>query len=163
MSVSAKTWILLVLFCNHYSMQAILLQILEAKTLKSFFSCVLVGFSFLVGSIDIALKAMFVAILFDFILGLGYAVYHGQFCKKKFLEWLKKEMIFCVAIILGHLADLIIFHKEVEWWLQNLFISYIGINEVLSSLRHLAKMGWKAPKKIIDRLEGYRDNLSVTK
>ena len=58
---------------------------------------------------------MIVAVLADFILGFSIAIYEGKFSKKKFLCGLKKEMTFAVALIIGNLADLIIFHAEVEW------------------------------------------------
>jgi toxin secretion/phage lysis holin len=144
-------------------MNAIITHILEAKSVKAFFSFLLMGASFLIGTFDIALQAMLVAMVLDFTLGLGYACFHGEFCKKKFLEGLKKEAIFAVVLILGHMSDLLIFHQEMEFGFQNFFVVYIGINEILSCLRHLSKMGFKIPKKIIVRLEGIRNDLSITK
>lgn len=109
--------------------------------------------SYLFWDFDLVLQAMVVAVLADFFLGFFLAIYDGTFCKEKFMAWLKKEMTFAGAIIIGNLADLLIFHSQIEWWVQNFFIVYIGVNELISSLRHLSKMWFKIPDRLIKRLE----------
>jgi phage-related holin len=104
---------------------------------------------------------MLAAIALDFILWLLLAFWTWTFRKEKFMSGLKKEMTFVIAIILWNIADYLIFHAQVEWWFQNLFIVYIGVNELLSSLKHLARMWFKTPTKIINRLEKARDDLEV--
>lgn len=134
-------------------MQEILSNILEHPLTKTIWAWVVIALGYLFGDFDMVLQAMIVAVLSDFVLGFALAVYEGNFCKEKFLKGLKKEMTFAGAIIIGNLADLLIFHAQVEWWVQNFFIVYIGINELISSLRHLSKLGFKTPEKLIKRLE----------
>ncbi len=99
------------------------------------------------------------AVMTDFILGFSIAIYEWKFCKEKFLSGLKKEMTFAVAIIIWHIADILIFHSEVEWGVQNFFLVYIGINELLSSLKHLSKLGFKTPERLLKRLESQKETL----
>mgnify|MGYP002132553586 CR=1 FL=1 len=144
-------------------LESILIQIFQAKTFKTVFSCGLMFITLLIGSVDITVQAMFFALVIDLILGLWNAVFHGQFCKVRFKRWLYKVMLYMVALILGHISDLLVFQQKISFWFQNFIIIYLGLTEVLSAFRHLGKMGLKMPQKIIDRIEGYRDNLSISK
>ena len=136
-------------------------QLLEIKFIKTIISTFILAASYLIWDFDFALKAMLAAIALDFILWLLLAFWTWTFRKEKFMSGLKKEMTFVIAIILWNIADYLIFHAQVEWWFQNLFIVYIGVNELLSSLKHLARMWFKTPTKIINRLEKARDDLEV--
>lgn len=71
--------------------------------------------------------------------------------------------MYAVVLIAGHMADFLIFHKEMEFGFQNFFVAYIGISELISVLKHLTAMGLKIPAKIINRLEKAKDNLDVIK
>lgn len=104
---------------------------------------------------------MIVAVLIDFSLGFGIAVWEGKFSKEKFLRGLKKEMTFAVALIIWNLSDLLIFHQVMEFGVQNFFIVYIGINELISSLKHLSKLWFKTPEKLIARLEAQKENIII--
>lgn len=136
-------------------------QLLEIKFIKSILSTIILWISYLIWDFDFALQAMLAAIALDFLLWFSLAVWTGTFSKVKFMSGLKKEMTFVIAIILWNIADYLIFHAQVEWWFQNLFIVYIGVNELLSSLKHLARMWFKTPTKIINRLEKARDNIDI--
>lgn len=149
---------------SFYTATAIVVsQLLELKFVKAVLTFIITSLSFLIWSFDITLQAMLIAIVMDFILWLWYAIFHGQFCKYKFKQWLEKEMIFACALILGHAADLLVFHQEMEFWIQNLIIVYIGINEIISWLRHLGKMWWKWAQKIIERIEWIPDQILINK
>lgn len=161
MSWRSVSTILINLFSN--MLESILIQILQAKTFKTILSCSLMLLTLIIGAVDTTVQAMFFSLIIDFVLWLSYAVFHGQFCKIRFKRWLYKIMLYMVALILGHISDLLVFQQEVSFGFKNFIIIYLGLTEVLSAFRHLWNMGLKIPQKIIDRIEGYRDDLSITK
>lgn len=138
----------------------VLSNILEHPLSKSFLSALALCLWYLFWDFDIVFQAMVVAVLTDFILGFSLALWEWKFCKEKFMGWLKKEMTFAWAVIIGNLADLLIFHHQVEWGVQNFFIVYIGINELISSLKHLSKLGFKTPDKLLKRLEAQSEKVN---
>jgi len=130
----------------------VLSNIFEHPFVKALGTLLVLVSTYLFGDFDMVLQAMILAVLSDFILWFLIALWEWKFSKLKFYNGLKKEMTFACAIIIGNLADKLIFHAEVEWGVQNFFIVYIGINELLSSLRHLAKLWFRTPEAIVKRL-----------
>jgi len=134
-------------------------NIIEHPLCKLIFTWIAISLWYLFGDFTFVFQAVVFAVLLDFTLGFSIAIYEWKFCKEKFLGWLKKEVTFAVAIIIWHLADIMIFHSEVEWWVQNFFLVYIGINELISSLKHLSKLGFRTPEKLLQRLESQKETL----
>lgn len=51
-------------------LESIILQIFQAKTVKALLSSFILIMSYLIGSFDVTLQAMFLAVVLDFLLGL---------------------------------------------------------------------------------------------
>jgi len=77
------------------------------------------------------------------------------------ISWLHKMIIYFVWVSMAHWTDILIFHTTVEFWFQNFIIVYLGVNEALSIIKHMADLGVKMPIKLVERLESYRDNISI--
>lgn len=57
-------------FFKNSMLESILLQIFQAKTVKAVLSSFILIVSYLIGSFDVTLQAMFLAVVLDFLLGL---------------------------------------------------------------------------------------------
>lgn len=147
---------------HSYPMEIIttyLVQIFSAKTLKAIISWVVVGISFLFWEINLPVVACMILYIADMLLGMGKAIYQWKFCWIKLKNGIYKFWIYWGVIIVWHMLDLIFVHTTPDFWARYVIILYLGVTEWLSVLKHFAEMGWKAPQKLINRLEGVRDNL----
>ena len=70
-------------------------------------------------------------------------------------------MIYCGGIMMGHWTDILVFHKVIEFGIQNIVIVYLGVNESLSIIKHMGSFGIKMPLALIKKLESYRDNVNI--
>lgn len=57
------------------------------------------------------------------------------------------------------MLDLIFIHTTTEFGARYVMIIYLGVTEGLSVLKQFASLGLNIPLKIINRLEGIRDEL----
>lgn len=39
--------------------------------------------------------------------------------------------------MMGHWTDILVFHHEIEFGIQNIVIVYLGVNEALSIIKHM--------------------------
>jgi phage-related holin len=140
-------------------MLEVLINFLEHPLFKSFWAWIILFLSYAFWSFDVVLQAMVFAVLTDFILGFSIAVWEWKYDKVKFMNGLKKQIMFAFALVIGNLADLLIFHQAMEWWVQNFLIVYIGLNELISSLKHLSHLGFRIPAKLLERLEAQSENI----
>lgn len=138
-----------------------LTQILSMKVIKAGISLLIAWFSYLVWWIDIATKACMMLILADFVFWITIACYQWRYSGKRMMQWLIKFILYGVAMIVGNQIDLLIFHTSVEFWAKNIIILYIGINDGISVLKHLWQAWLKLPQKLIDRLQGFQNNLDI--
>lgn len=138
-----------------------LTQIFSMKAIKAWFSLIVATFSYLIWGIDVAVKACIMLVFLDFLLGFTIACYKGQFSWKRMMQWLIKFILYWIAMIVGNQIDLLIFHDSVDFWVKNLIVLYIGINDWISVLKHLWRTGLKLPQKLIERLQWIQDNLDI--
>lgn len=136
-------------------------QIVSLKTLKLILSAITMTFWFLVGDVNIALIACWMLYLADLFCGMGINAYKGTWDWSKLRKWIFKFILYWVAIIVGHMLDLLVVHDTVEFGAQNIIVTYLGVTEALSVLKHLANMWLHIPLKLINRLEGMRDDLDT--
>lgn len=138
-----------------------LTQILSMKAIKGAFSLLIAWFSYMIWWIDMAVRACLYLVAIDFVLWFSLACYQWRFSGKRMMQWLIKFILYWIAIIVGNQIDLLIFHDSVPFWVKNLIVLYIGINDGISILKHLWKMGLKLPQKLIERLQGIQDSLDI--
>lgn len=136
-------------------------QILTHPFIKGTIALVVVFLEFMFGGFDIAIRALLVLLILDFIMGFSVAFKEHKISRRKMMWWLYKMMIYFVGVSMAHWTDLLIFHTVVEFWFQNFIIVYLGVNESLSIIKHMRDFGVNVPIRLIQRLESYRDNISV--
>lgn len=136
-------------------------QIFSHVYLKLAFSSVLLLGEYAIWGFDLVVRWLLVLLVFDFCMWFTAAFRDHRLSRKKMMGWLFKMIVYFVWVAMGHWTDIIIFHSEVEFWFKNFIIVYLGINESLSIIRHMATFNVKVPMKLIERLENYRDNLTI--
>lgn len=139
----------------------ILQSIIQAKTLKIFISSILWVITWLFWGYSLAVHALLILMLIDFLLGLGYAFFGKDWkpSKAKFQMGLKKRVFSLIAIMAGNVFDYMIFWGVAEYGAKWLLTLYVGSDEFVSILGHLQKMGVPIPVKAIERVREYQDSL----
>lgn len=145
-------------------MEAILAYVGHTFTInkaKAILSIILSWTSFLVGWITAMIQALYLLLILDFILWFWIAFFvRHDLSKKKFQLWLAKFILYWIALIVFNLTDILVWHVQILWvWIKEIGVSYLWIWEALSCLRHLWDLWVPIPKKLIEKLENYRDNL----
>lgn len=153
--------ILLVTMTPMEIITAYLTQIFSLKTVKIFITSIIAGVSFIFWDISMPVIACGLLYLADMFFGLTINMYRGTFCWIK-LKWgIFKFILYWAVIIVGHMLDMIFVHTTPEFWARYVMIIYLGVTEGLSVLKHLASLWLHIPLKLINRLEGIRDDLNT--
>lgn len=139
---------------------AYLTQIFSAKTVKLIISWSVAGASFLFWDINLPVIACWVLYLADMFLGLTINAYRWTFSWNKLRRGIFKFILYGGAIIVWHMLDLIFVHTTPDFWARYVIIIYLGVTEGLSVLKHFASLWLHIPSKLINRLEGIRDDLN---
>ena len=139
---------------------AYLAQLWSFKTLKVVFSSITMWLSFLFWDVSMPVIACAVLYLSDMFLGLTINAYKWTFSWEKLRKGIFKFIIYGGAIIVWHMLDLIFVHTTPDFWARYVIILYLGVTEWLSVLKHLASVWLHIPLKLINRLEGIRDDLN---
>lgn len=105
---------------------------------------------YLLGGIDVALSALLVAILLDYISGLLKAYITKELSSKTGFRGLIKKVAILIVIMLAVLVDRVTGNSGA---IRTLVIYYFVANEGLSILENLAKAGVPVPKKLRDALK----------
>lgn len=142
-------------------MYGYLAQIFSLKTIKTVLSGIIMVLSFLIWEMNIWLFACWILYLSDMFLGLWIAVYKWIFDWHKLRKWVIKFILYGVAIIVWHMLDLLVIHNTVEFGARYIIVIYLGVTEALSVLKHLAWLWLHIPLKLINRLEGMRDEMNT--
>jgi toxin secretion/phage lysis holin len=115
----------------------------------------------MIGGFDVAIRALLILLILDFIMGFSIAFRDHKLSRKKMMAGLYKMMVYFVGVSMAHWTDILIFHTTVEFWFQNFIIVYLWVNESLSIIKHMNDFWVKVPIQLIQRLESYRDNGSI--
>jgi phage-related holin len=71
-----------------------------------------------------------------------------------------KILTYSITLIVIHYADIATLSADIAGvWIREIGVGYLAINEALSCLKHLSSFWVPLPKLLIQKLEGYRDNL----
>jgi len=136
-------------------------QVTHHPFVKSIIAFIVVSFEFLIWWFDMAIRALLVLLILDFVMWFSVAFRDHRISRKKMMNGLYKMMIYIVGISMAHWTDILIFHTTVEFGFQNFIIVYLGVNESLSIIKHMNDLWVKMPIKLVERLESYRDNVSI--
>lgn len=133
-------------------------QIFTHPLIKSSVSFLVVSLEFMIWWFDVAIRALLILLILDFVIGFAVAFRDHRISGRKMMEWLYKMMVYFVWVSMAHWTDILIFHTTVEFWFQNFIIVYLWVNESLSIIKHMNDLWVKVPIKLVKRLESYRDN-----
>jgi len=136
-------------------------QVTNHPFVKATITTIVVILEFLIWWFDMAIRALLVLLILDFVMWFSVAFRDHRISRKKMMSGLYKMMIYFVGVSMAHWTDILIFHTTVEFGFQNFIIVYLGVNESLSIIKHMNDLGVKMPIKIVERLESYRDNTSI--
>jgi phage-related holin len=136
-------------------------QVFNHPFLKAFISFIFVSLEYTIGWFDLVIRALLILLILDFVMWFSIAFRDHKISRKKLMSWLYKMMVYFGGVAMSHWTDIIIFHQSVEFWFQNFIIVYLGVNESISIIKHMADLGVKVPMKLITRLESYRDTLDI--
>lgn len=146
-------------------METILLYIINTFTvtkLKAFITIVVSFFWMLIWWITIMIKAMFALLILDFILWFIYAWITHNISKKKMQLWIVKLLTYSCTLIVLNFTNLAIMWININWfWIMEFWVSYLAVNEALSCLKHLWNLWVPIPVWIVNKLENYKDNLTI--
>ena len=134
-------------------------QIMSMKIIKSIISWFVLSATFLIGDINLPVIACAILYLADMILGITINAYRWTFSWIKLRKGIYKFLLYWGTIIVAHMLDLIFVHTTSEFGARYVMIIYLGVTEGLSVLKQFASLGLNIPLKIINRLEGIRDEL----
>lgn len=136
-------------------------QIFSHASLKLVCSGFLLAWEYAIGGFDLVVRWLLILLILDFTMGFSAAFRDHTLSRTRMMGWLYKMIVYFVGVAMGYWTDIIIFHMTIEFWFKNFIVVYLGINESLSIIRHMATFNVKIPLRLIDRLENYRDNMST--
>lgn len=136
-------------------------QIITHPIIKWVITLIVVFLEFMIGWFDVAIRALLVLLILDFVMWFSVAFREHRISRRKMMSWLFKMMVYFVGVSMAHWTDILIFHTTVEFWFQNFIIVYLGVNESLSIIKHMNDLGVNVPIQLVKRLESYRDTNSI--
>ena len=139
---------------------AYLIHTFSITKLKVFLSVLYSWFSYVIGGFDLMVQSMYVLLMLDFVLGFINAWQSHTISKKKMQLGIVKILTYSITLIVIHYADIATLSADIAWvGIREIGVGYLAINEALSCLKHLTSFWVPLPKWLIQKLEGYRDNL----
>lgn len=146
-------------------MEYILTYILNTFTItkiKLLLSVILSYFTLMIWWYTSGVEAMYILLFLDFILWFSIAYNKNNLSKKKLQLWFLKMLTYSIALIVFNYADITTLWANISWiWIKEFWICYLALNEALSCLKHLWCMWVPIPRKIIEKLENYKDWLEI--
>lgn len=130
--------------------------------LKTFLAFLFGIFWTIIGGFTVMVQAMFILLVLDFILGFIIAWKDWTISKKKMQLGIVKIVAYCLTLIVLNYTNIVIWWINFNWfWILEFWVSYLGINEALSCLKHLWNLWVPIPIWIIKKLENYKENLEM--
>lgn len=108
------------------------------------------------------IEALYILLMLDFLFWFIYAWKNNDISKKKMQLWLLKLITYSLALIVFKYTHIATNWANLLWiWIKELWVWYLAINEALSCLKHLWNLWVPIPRKLIMKLENYRDWLNI--
>lgn len=104
----------------------------------------------------VALLAILMLIIFDFITGLAVAKVNGQEIKSsKVFRSAIKVLMYFMMIASGHIVESII---NINFFIDETLMVFLGVTEFISIIENIGNLGFAIPKKLLNKLEEFRDS-----
>lgn len=130
--------------------------------IKIFLSMIFSCFCIFIWWYNKMIEAMYILLILDFILWFIFAWKNNNISKRKMQLWIIKIITYSITLIVINYADIATMWADLFWiWIREFWVWYLSINEALSCLKHLWNLWVPIPKRIIEKLENYRDNLNI--
>lgn len=123
--------------------------------IKIGFSFIITSIIYLLGGWDIALQSLIIAIVLDYLTGIGKAYVSKELNSYKGLKGIVKKVGMLCLVALSVILDNILGKTGA---IRTLIIYYLVANEGLSIIENLGKMDIIVPKFIIDKLEQLKES-----
>ncbi len=141
-------------------------ELFSYKFIKILGAFLMSGLSFIFGGFGSEVLALLVLMILDFVFGFLVAFVKKDIDSGEMRRGIFKFILFGVAIITGHLLDVVLSASGLGKLLQDnvinfkaLIVAYLAINEGISILEHLSFFGVPLPRKIFLRLKKAQKNL----
>lgn len=129
--------------------------VFEPTLLKVVTSGLLIIFNFLFGDLyNDALIAIVMLVILDTITGVWASKYEGHTLTSQrfFSGWVKKVFIFCIAISSAYYLDTTIPGSYAQYTV----IGFIAVNEFMSIVENLGRLGYKTPQRLLNQLKDFK-------
>lgn len=142
-------------------------SLMDSPFFKSLISMAWWVMFYLIGDPSAGVYAFIVLCIMDFVIGVCYSLYNGNFSWLRFLRWAMKYVAFWIAVTTARQLDLVI--SDVLDVVQGLsthmilfqyrMIWYLAIHEATSILGKLEEMGVPIPSGMRQRIKEYQERL----
>jgi|GEM_PF-2428078 len=128
---------------------------------KGFLAAVLSCLTWLIGDLNASIHALAVLYATDFALGISQAWTTKTINRARFNLGLRKSLLYILLLLAANMLDKAWGGQTppfVYWTVRDFIILSVCIGEFLSIAAHLARMGVRLPKSLLDRLASYHDH-----
>lgn len=131
-------------------------SITEFFPVKLLLSAITTIGAYLVGDSHLALVgSLTVLVIIDAITGIAAAYKLGKPIESRVAVRTPIKWTMYILMIAGaHLAESIL---PFQWYLTTITVAFLGITEFISILENVGNVGYAIPKKLLNKLETYRD------
>lgn len=118
--------------------------------INNIISVILTGIIYLLGGFDIALKSLFIIMIFDYITGVASAIYNKELSSKIGFWGIIKKIIYLLVVALSVVLDELLGQSGI---LRTVVIYFFVANDGISILENISEMGILVPNRIKECLE----------
>lgn len=103
----------------------------------------------------VIMKALIFIIIIDFITGIWSARVSGEhITSRRAVKSAYKLVMYGLLVAGAHLTEVII---PGTTYLEDIVTSFLAVTELISILENAGRMGYAIPKKLLKKLQDYRD------
>lgn len=138
------------------SIKFIVEGIFEHLPVKTCLSVVVTALSYLMGGEHLELvNLLLILVVVDFVTGIMAAKKTGEVISShKSLRSATKIVVYSLFIVAAHLSENIL---PGETYFEHVVVSFLALTEFISVIENIGKQGFAIPKKLLNKLEEYRD------
>ena len=104
-----------------------------------------------------AIVAIVILVAFDFLTGITAAKIAKEEIKSaKVFRSAMKLVAYLMLVSAGHFAE--VAFPIIASFADETVLAFLAVTELISTIENAGKMGFVVPKKLLNRLEKYRDN-----
>lgn len=136
--------------------------IFDEFSFKACGSAIIGVVSWLLGGIDLPIKALVILFLADYFLGFYCAWRFQKINSNKLWRGVGKFILYVAAIMTAYMLDIAVDGAipGLKTPVRDFMICYLALNEFLSVSDHLAQLGMRMPPWLLSRLKAYRDQIN---